>query len=248
MGHYDICRIRSARLPRPSPPAAAGRGINLRACAPSSVSLSCLRLGRHTPLPVSKPLRQSLNASALFIREWLRRPQQIGSVFPSSDKLGRAMTGWLSPDPSDLVLELGPGTGSITRSLLEHGVPPERIVAIEMSQDFTELLRRRFPRIHVIQGDAQEMARLLRPHTDVTRRVGTVISSLPLKQFSAAFTRELAGKILAQLRPGGCWVQYSYDLVQRRHRGTEQFGLHGSKIVWMNLPPARVSVYQKKAA
>ncbi len=157
------------------------------------------------------------------------------------------MAGWLSPDPADLVLELGPGTGSITRSLLAHGVPPERLVAIEMSPKFAELLKSRFPAIHVIQGDAQEMECLLRPHTGGARRVGTVISSLPLKHFSAAFTRELAGKILAQLRPGGRWVQYSYDLVQRRHRGTEQFGLHGSQIVWLNFPPARVSVYEKFA-
>ena len=193
-------------------------------------------------------MRQSLRASAHFLGEWLRRPQQIGSVLPSSPQLGKAMAGWLSPDPADLVLELGPGTGSITSSLLSHGVPPDRLVAIEMGEKFAELLKLRFPSVHVIQGDAQEMERLLRPHTAGTRRVGTVISSLPLKQFSTEFTRELAGKILAQLRPGGCWVQYSYDLVQRRHRGTEQFGLHGSKIVWMNFPPARVSVYQKLAA
>ena len=140
---------------------------------------------------VTKPLRQSLSASALFLREWLRRPQQIGSLVPSSDNLGHAMSGWLPSDPADLVLELGPGTGSITRSLLEHGVPPERLVAIEMSPRLSGLLMRRFPGIHVIQGDAQEMERLLRPHTSNARRVGTVVSSLPLIHFSEEFTREL---------------------------------------------------------
>jgi phosphatidylethanolamine/phosphatidyl-N-methylethanolamine N-methyltransferase len=109
------------------------------------------------------------------------------------------------------------------------------------------LLEKRFPQIQIVRGDAQEMARLLHPHTAAGRRVGTVVSSLPLRQFSPEFTRELADKILAHLRPGGRWVQYSYHLGTGRQRGTERFHLSVSDIVWLNLPPARVSVYQKLA-
>jgi hypothetical protein len=47
------------------------------------------------------------------------------------------------------------------------------------------------------------------------------------------------------LSPQGHWVQYSYQIGKRRTRGTDSFRLHASKIVWLNLPPARVSVYQK---
>jgi len=158
------------------------------------------------------------------------------------------MAGWLSPDPTDLVLELGPGTGAITRALLTHGVEPERLLAIEMSPDMATLMETRFPGIRLIRGDAQDMANLLRPHTAGGRRVGTVISSLPLRQFSLEFTQELARKIHAQLRPGGRWVQYSYHLGPGRQRGTEQFDLAGSRIVWRNFPPARVNVYEKRAA
>ena len=197
---------------------------------------------------VTTPLRHSLNSSVLFLREWLRRPQQIGSLVPSSDRLGRAMADWLSSDPDDLVVELGPGTGAITKSLLARGVRPDRLVAIEMSPEMAALLKRRFPTIHIIRGDAQEMAHLLRPHTGTGRRVGTVISSLPLRQFSPEFTRELAGKIRAQLRPGGRWVQYSYHLGPGHQRGTERFRLSDSDIVWFNFPPARVNVYEKLAA
>jgi phosphatidylethanolamine/phosphatidyl-N-methylethanolamine N-methyltransferase len=167
---------------------------------------------------------------------------------PSSGRLGRAMAEWLSPDPDDLVVELGPGTGAITRALLTRGVPPDRLIAIEMSPDMATVLEQRFPEIHIVRGDAQEMARLLRPHTTGARRVGTVISSLPLRQFSGEFIRELADKILAQLRPGGCWVQYSYHLGPGHQPGTEQFHLRGSDVVWLNFPPARVNVYQKLAA
>ena len=47
------------------------------------------------------------------------------------------------------------------------------------------------------------------------------------------------------LEPQGTWVQYSYRIHKRRPRGTSSFHLLASKIVWLNLPPARVSVFQK---
>jgi hypothetical protein len=47
------------------------------------------------------------------------------------------------------------------------------------------------------------------------------------------------------LEPRGRWVQYSYQIVKDRSRGADDFKLLASKIVWFNLPPARVSVFQK---
>jgi phospholipid N-methyltransferase len=77
------------------------------------------------------------------------------------------------------------------------------------------------------------------------KNVGAVISSLPLLNFPLAQAEALAQKIGSVLSPQGHWVQYSYQIGKRRTRGTDSFRLHASKIVWLNLPPARVSVYQK---
>jgi len=75
--------------------------------------------------------------------------------------------------------------------------------------------------------------------------VGAVISSLPLLNFSLEQAETLAGKIREVLDPHGTWVQYSYRIHKRRTRGTSRFHLLASKVVWFNLPPARVSVFQK---
>ena len=40
-------------------------------------------------------------------------------------------------------------------------------------------------------------------------------------------------------------MQYSYNLGKKQPRGANRFKLHASKIIWLNLPPARVSVYRK---
>ena len=75
--------------------------------------------------------------------------------------------------------------------------------------------------------------------------VGAVISSLPLLNFPKEEADSLAQKIRSILEPRGRWVQYSYQIVKDRSRGGGDFKLLASKIVWFNLPPARVSVYQK---
>jgi len=64
--------------------------------------------------------------------------------------------------------------------------------------------------------------------------------NFPLEQ-----AERLAEKIRTLLEPQGTWVQYSYHIHKRRTRGTSRFQLLASKIVWLNLPPARVSVFQK---
>jgi phospholipid N-methyltransferase len=55
----------------------------------------------------------------------------------------------------------------------------------------------------------------------------------------------LAQKIHSILGPRGRWVQYTYQIGKSRRRGADAFRLLASQIVWLNLPPARVSVYQK---
>ena len=64
----------------------------------------------------------------------------------------------------------------------------------------------------------------------------------------ASLTEEaeaLTQKIRAVLEPEGNWVQYSYHLGKKQVRGAASFRLRASKIVWLNFPPARVSVFQK---
>jgi phosphatidylethanolamine/phosphatidyl-N-methylethanolamine N-methyltransferase len=194
---------------------------------------------------MAKKLIAALTDSSLFLREWLADPQRTGSVTPSSPKLAAAMARWLPSDPESYVLELGPGTGAVTQALLERGLREDRLVAIENNPKLARLLRRRFPRAHIITGDAWHLDVLLRQHDEPIESVGAVISSLPLLNFPAAEADALAEKIRAILDCGGKWVQYSYHLGNGHHKSAAHFQRLASKIIWLNLPPARVNVYQK---
>jgi phosphatidylethanolamine/phosphatidyl-N-methylethanolamine N-methyltransferase len=194
---------------------------------------------------MARKLIATISDSTVFLREWLANPQRTGAVAPSSRQLGAAMARWLPRNPESFVLELGPGTGAVTDALLKRGLREDRLVAIENNPNLAKLLRKRFPRAQIITGDAWQMDELLRDLRVPVESVGAVISSLPLLNFPKEQADELAQKIRAVLEPRGRWVQYSYQIVKDRSRGADDFRLLASKIVWFNLPPARVSVFQK---
>jgi phosphatidylethanolamine/phosphatidyl-N-methylethanolamine N-methyltransferase len=194
---------------------------------------------------LAKKLRTTLTDTTLFLQEWLANPQGVGAVAPSSPKLAAAMAHWLPEDPDSYVLELGPGTGVVTEALLQRGLRQERLVAIEQNSKMARMLRDKFPRAQIITGDAWKLDDLLRRRREPVEKVGAVISSLPLLNFPRAEAEKLADKIRGVLEPHGKWVQFTYRIHRLRPRGTSSFRLHASKIVWLNLPPARVSVFRK---
>jgi phosphatidylethanolamine/phosphatidyl-N-methylethanolamine N-methyltransferase len=194
---------------------------------------------------MARKLIAALSDSTVFLRAWIANPQRTGSVAPSSPQLGAAMARWLPRNRESFVLELGPGTGAVTDALLKHGLREDRLVAIERNPKLAKRLREKFPRAHIITGDAWQLDDLLRGCDDPITSVGAVISSLPLLNFPPEQAESLAHKIRAVLKPRGHWVQYSYHLGKKTPRGSHHFELHDSRIVWLNFPPARVSVFQK---
>ena len=194
---------------------------------------------------MAKKLIAALTDTTLFLQEWLANPQRTGAVAPSSPQLAAAMARWLPADPESFVLELGPGTGAVTQALIKKGLREDRLVAIERNPKMARLLREKFPRAQIISGDAWHLDHLLSSRREPIESVGAVISSLPLLNFPHAEAEALTQKIRAVLEPQGHWVQYSYHLGRKPVRGAASFQLRASKIVWLNLPPARVSVFQK---
>ncbi|MBI3415517.1 MAG: methyltransferase domain-containing protein [Verrucomicrobia bacterium] len=185
-----------------------------------------------------------LSDTALFLREVFSQPRQVGAIMPSSRNLAAAMARWLPEDPEAYVLELGPGTGAVTEALLNQGLAENRLIAIEKSPKLAEHLRRRFPRSLFITGDALHLDRLLARQARRAMPVAAVVSSLPLLNFDPRTAQRLVNKIQSILTPTGRLVQYSYHLGNKRSKSLAAFKQKASDIVWLNLPPARVTVYE----
>ncbi len=191
-----------------------------------------------------QPLLGSVNRTARFFLEAVNNPRDIGAVMPSSPNLAMAMARWLPWDEQAKVLELGPGTGAVTGALLKRGLKPERLFAVEKSEGLARLLSRQFPMVRIIRGDAMELGRLISQHDPDPTPFSVVISSLPLLNFPPHMGMAVAEQIRDVLKPGGLLVQYSYNLVKGREERLYCFRRVASEIVLMNVPPAKVSVYE----
>jgi phosphatidylethanolamine/phosphatidyl-N-methylethanolamine N-methyltransferase len=198
-----------------------------------------------TALDLRRFLRKCAD-TPLILWHYVSHPRRVGAVAPSSGWLARAMAWWVEVPPKGWVIELGAGTGAVTEALLARGVPPEQLLAIETMPRLVELLRRRFPHIRLVEGDARHLRSLIRSHLGEDTTVAAVVSSLPLRAFSRADRARVVSEIHALLPVGGRWIQFRYRLRYESALHWEGFRLKQSTVVWRNLPPARVVCYEKE--
>lgn len=179
----------------------------------------------------------------LFLRELLAKPDAVGAVWPSSNQLARCMAAPVPRTGNGLVVELGGGTGAVTQALLEQGVAVDRLVVVERSPAFVQHLRQRFPSVTVLQGDATRLAALL----PAGAPIDAIVSSLPLRSLPQTDASAIVGQWHQLLRPGGMVVQFTYALRGQAGTPFDGFVEHDSRLVWANLPPARVMVLVREA-
>lgn len=182
---------------------------------------------------------------ARFLAAFLRRPTKMGAVAPSSRIYCATMVEHAATGVDGPILELGPGLGVVTRALLDHGVPPSRITSIEYDPGFAETLQRRFPRVTVVNGDGFDLDRTLASRR--TERFAAILLAIPILNLSQSARQALFTDYIGRLRPGGNLTQLSYLPVAPVKPVPGVFSVSSTKIVWANIPPARVWIYTPEA-
>ena len=180
-----------------------------------------------------------------FSFEWAARPRAVGAIAPSGRSLARAMAREVDPSIPGPVVELGPGTGVITRALIARGVAEDRLILVEANRGFAALLKERFPRATVVADDAFALSRILRAVGRVP--VAAVVSGLPLFNQPMFRRLRLLAQALSIMDPRGCFVQFSYHVMPPIPGRYGSFTVRGTPRVWRNLFPARVWVYRRCA-
>jgi phosphatidylethanolamine/phosphatidyl-N-methylethanolamine N-methyltransferase len=173
-----------------------------------------------------------------FIRSWLDDPFAVGALAPSGRPLAKMMTREVGPDSR--VLELGPGTGTLTREILARGVVESNLTVIERCSGFADLLEQRFPAATVLRGDAT------RPHEQLASKHGhidVVISGLPLMLFSRDQKFRLLDECFQLLTEAGAFFQFTYGVrcpVDRRYFASRGLVARCVGFIALNMPPAFV--------
>lgn len=183
--------------------------------------------------------REVANAS-LFFKRWLANPLQMGSIIPSSQALCSRIARQVKLGPDEIVVELGAGTGVVTKALLAAGIPAERIAVLEIVPEMAQHLRSVLPGVNVICGDAFELARALpeRWHG----KVGAAICGIPLVMLPFEQQRRFVDAVEA-VAPGRGFLLYTYCITSPLPY--RKLGLTARREAWtpLNFPPASVWRY-----
>ena len=152
-----------------------------------------------------------------FFREYRRHSRSTGSILPSSVFLSRALTSELRrPRLPGRILEVGPGTGSVTHQILNHLLPADRFDMVELNGHFVALLQRRFDQEWDFRSRRHQV-RILHKAVEELDGEGVydyIVSGLPLNNFPVAQVREIFQVYNRLLRPGGTLTYYEYVLIR----------------------------------
>jgi phosphatidylethanolamine/phosphatidyl-N-methylethanolamine N-methyltransferase len=186
-----------------------------------------------------------LKSVALFGRELIANPGSTGAAFPSSPFLGKRMASYIAPKTDGWIVELGAGTGSITKALLDHGIAPSKLITIEMSGKLVEHLQKRFPQLNIIQGDAAELRTIVdRVSGTSNTHIDYVVSCLPFRSLPDPLCETIIQQIKQVLGSTGKLIQFTYDLRSKNFHHFREFKRIDSAIVIPNIPPARVDLFE----
>ena len=189
----------------------------------------------------------ALADTAYFLRRWVKEPFLIGAVAPSGRGLSNGMAAPVDPVAPGTVIELGAGTGNMTQSLLNRGVPLADLLSVEKDSEMHRRLAERFSGIRAVQGDAADIAAIAAAQR--LDRVKAVVSGLPLIGMPYDIRRRIVAGVFDVLAEGGIFVQFTYTLVSPVHPSImDSVGIEGRWVqrIWLNIPPARVWVYHRR--
>lgn len=144
----------------------------------------------------------------LFFKEILRVPAITGAIAPSSKHLARLVVEKAEVQSARCILELGPGTGVITREILRAKNPHAELVLLERNTEFVKDLSRTFPGLQVVSGCASELESHAR--TLGLPPVDCIVSGLPWALFGPRLRADILRSAHGLLAPGGMFATYTY--------------------------------------
>ncbi|MGO7672023.1 phospholipid N-methyltransferase PmtA [Rhizobium ruizarguesonis] len=192
---------------------------------------------------VKERLGKRFDDEIRFFRGMMQGPKTVGSIAPTSSITAKRMASVVDIHSGLPVLELGPGTGAITKAILGRGVRPENLVAIEYSTDFHKHLQRTYPGVHFINGDAFDLQTTLGNFSGLT--FDSVVSGIPLLNFPMAKRISLLESLLDRLPAGRPMVQISYGAISPIAANPDRYHIQHFDFVMRNIPPAQLWIYKR---
>ncbi len=197
-------------------------------------------------MPRSQLRHQETGRPLEFFKGFLRKPKEVGSLIPSSRFLVRKVLRVGEVDRANVVVELGAGTGVITRQILARIPLHSKLIAIEINPDFARTLERthgRDSRFNLYLGSAERLDDALAKFGE--READLVVSGIPFSTLDRGVGRRVLEAARLALAPGGRLVAYQFR-TRVRSIAEPLFGPAEIHAELLNLPPMRVYVWRRE--
>lgn len=188
-------------------------------------------------------IKSNLKEDYRFLKGWIKNPSAVGSIKPTSKTTAKHMASLLPIKSGLPVLELGPGTGVITREILDRGLAPEKLISVEYDPEFAANLQKEFPDVNVLHGDAFN-PRSFMAEAPFDHFCG-VMGAIPLLNFPMEKRQELIDMYLDYVMDDGVFIQMSYGLKPPIQSVSGKFTVEKSDRIFKNLPPVGIWIYKR---
>lgn len=194
-------------------------------------------------LRLKERLGRKFDEEIRFFKGWMDGPKSVGAICPTSSVTAKRMASVINPSSGLPVLELGPGTGVITKAILERGIAPENLVSIEYSTDFYQSLIKAYEGVHFINGDAFDLDKTLGGMKSVI--FDSVISAIPMLSFPMESRIALLEDLLDRMPAGRPVIQITYGPVSPIIANPDRYKIKHYDFVVRNIPPAQLWTYTR---
>lgn len=182
----------------------------------------------------------------IFLQQFLRHPRQVGSIIPSSRFMERRVVGLADIASARTIVELGTGTGGITRAMLRAMAPDAKLVGIEINPRFQQLLARvQDPRLIAHFGSAEQLAEILDQHQ--LPAPDAVVSGIPFSTMDPELGSRILAAIADALAPAGRFVAYQVSS-QVARLAQPLLGEPQRQVEFLNIPPMRLYRWDRAPA
>ena len=185
-----------------------------------------------------------MNENIEFLQAFLKNPLKVGSIAPSSPELAQKMIQGIHPDEDSIVIELGVGTGAITKFLQAVVPNRESYLGIELDRTLVRSLKINYSQLRFVCGNACETFAL--HQKSKLGKVGFIICCLPFVSIPNDVGEEILREIDKFMERGCVFRTFQYAhgyyfpsaLKLREHMRNRYGKAQKSRLVMKNVPPA----------
>lgn len=179
-----------------------------------------------------------------FLQGFIKNPLKVGAISPSSQELALKMIEDIKADDNNVVLEIGCGTGAISKYLQDLIPNHNSFLGIEIDKGFVEMLKRDIPKLDFICEDACKIEKILKEKN--LGKVSYVISGLPFVVLPPEISKGILGEVDKLMQKGCLFRTFQYahgyhlpPAAKFRKELNAKYGkVERSDLVLRNIPPA----------